>query len=84
MHALLRLANVVSPFLYTRGLPALLASIHSLLLYLRQVAQCAVPCLFLADIACHYVSLYRSLTESLFFLLPLPFLQVSVDELVYL
>jgi len=43
------------------SLPALLASLHFLLLHLRQVAQCSVPCPFLADIACHYVSLCRSL-----------------------
>ena len=43
------------------SLPTLLASLHSLLLHLRQVAQCSVPCPFLADIACHYVSLCRSL-----------------------
>ena len=43
------------------SLPALLAPLHSLLLHLRQVAQCAAPCPFLADIACHYVSLCRSL-----------------------
>jgi len=43
------------------SLPALLASLHSLLLYLRQVAQCSVSCPFLADIACNYVSLCRSL-----------------------
>jgi len=39
----------------------LLASLHSLLLHLRQVAQCSVLCPFLADIVCHYVSLCRSL-----------------------
>jgi len=39
----------------------LLASLHSLLLHLRQVAPCSVPCLFLPDIVCHYVSLCRSL-----------------------
>ena len=39
------------------SLPTLLASLHSLLLHLRQVAQCSVPCPFLTDIACHYVSL---------------------------
>ena len=43
------------------SLPTLLASLHSLLLHLRQVAQCSVPCPFLTDIACHYVSLCRSL-----------------------
>jgi len=43
------------------SLPTLLASLHSLLLHLRQVAQCSVACPFLADIACHYVSLCRSL-----------------------
>jgi len=52
------------------SLPALLASLHFLLLYLRQVAQCSVPCPFLADITCHYVSLYRSFI----FLLPPSFL----------
>ena len=41
-------------------LSALLASLHSLLLHLRQVVQCSVPYPLLADIACHYVSLYRS------------------------
>jgi len=43
------------------SLPALLASLHSLFLHNRQVAQCSVPCPFLTDIACHYVSLCRSL-----------------------
>jgi len=43
------------------SLPALLASLHSLLLHNRQVAQFSVPCPFLVDIACHYVSLCRSL-----------------------
>jgi len=43
------------------SLPALLASLHSLLLHNRQVAQFSVPCPFLADIACHYVFLCRSL-----------------------
>ena len=43
------------------SLPTLLASLHSLLLHLRQVAQCSVTCPFLTDIACHYVSLCRSL-----------------------
>jgi len=43
------------------SLPTLLASLNSLLLHLRQVAQCSVSCPFLADIACHYVSLCRSL-----------------------
>ena len=43
------------------SLPTLLASLHSLLLHLRQVAQCSVPCPFLTDIACHCVSLCRSL-----------------------
>jgi len=43
------------------SLSALLASLHSLLLQLCQVAQCSVPCPFLTDIACHYVSLCRSL-----------------------
>ena len=42
-------------------LPALLASLHSLFLHLRQVAQCSVPCPFSTDIACHHVSLCRSL-----------------------
>ena len=49
------------------SLPALLASPHSLLLHLRQVAQFSMSCPFLADIACHYVSLCRSLIS-----LPLP------------
>ena len=43
------------------SLSTLLASLHSLLLHLRQVAQCSVSCPFLTDIACHYVSLCRSL-----------------------
>jgi len=43
------------------SLPTLLASLHSLLLHLRQVAQCSVPCPFLTEIDCHYVSLRRSL-----------------------
>ena len=42
-------------------LPALLASLHSLLLHNRQVAQFSMPCAFLADIACHYVSMCRHL-----------------------
>jgi len=42
------------------SLPTLLASLDSLLLHLCQVAQCSVPCPFLTDIACHYVSLCRS------------------------
>ena len=43
------------------SMPALLASLHSLLLHLRQVTQCSVPCPFLSDIACRHVSLCRSL-----------------------
>jgi len=43
------------------SLLTLLASLHSLLLHLHQVAQCSVSCPFLHDIACHYVSLCRSL-----------------------
>ena len=43
------------------SLPTLLASLHSLLFHLRQVAQYSVPCPFLTDIACHYVSLCMSL-----------------------
>ena len=43
------------------SLPTILVSLHSLLLHLRQVAQCSVTCPFLTDIACHYVSLCRSL-----------------------
>jgi len=43
------------------SLPALLASLHSLPLHLLQVTQCSVSCPFLVDIACHYVSLCRSL-----------------------
>jgi len=50
---------VPSPLLPT--LPALLASLHSLLLRLRQVAQSSAPCPFLADIACHHVSFCSSL-----------------------
>jgi len=42
-------------------LPTFLASLHSLLLHLHQVAQCSVICPFLADITCHDVSLCRSL-----------------------
>ena len=54
------------------SLSALLVSLHSLLLRLpsRQVAQCSLPCPFLVDIACHYVSLCRSLIS-----LPSPSLQ---------
>ena len=55
------LASLPCPSPLIPSLPVLLASLHSLLLHLRQVAQCAVPCPFLADIACHYVSLCRSL-----------------------
>ena len=43
------------------SLPTLLASLHSLLLHFRQVAQCSVPCPFSNDIICHYVYLCRSL-----------------------
>jgi len=55
------LASLPIPSESFPSLPALLASLHSLLLHLRQVAQCSVTCPFLADIACHYVSLCRSL-----------------------
>ena len=55
------LASLPFPPTLLPSLPALLASLHSLLLHNRQVAQCYVPCPFLADIACHYVSLCRSL-----------------------
>jgi len=54
-------ASLFTPSPPLPSLPTLLASLHSLLLHLRQVAQCSVPCPFLADIACHYVSLCRSL-----------------------
>jgi len=52
------------------SLPALLASLHSLLPHNRQSRTVSVPCPFLADIACHYVSLCRSLIS---LLLHLPF-----------
>jgi len=55
------LASLPTPSPLLPSLPALLASLHSLLLHLRQVAQCSVPCPFLADIACLYVSLCKSL-----------------------
>ena len=55
------LASLPFPSPLLSSLPALLVSLHSLLLHLRQVAQCSVLCPFLADIACHYVSLCRSL-----------------------
>jgi len=55
------LASLPIPSTPLPSLPTLLASLYSLLLHLRQVAQCSVPCPFLADIACHYVSLCRSL-----------------------
>jgi len=55
------LASLPIPSPPLPSLPTLLASLHSLLLHLRQVAQCSVSCPFLADIACHYVSLCRSL-----------------------
>jgi len=55
------LASLPTPSPTLQSLPALLASLHSLLLQICQVAQCSVPCPFLADIACHYVSLCRSL-----------------------
>jgi len=38
------------------SLSALLASFHSLRLLVCQIAQFSVPCLFLIDIACHYIS----------------------------
>ena len=55
------LASLPIPSPPLSSLPTLLASLHSFLLHLRQVAQCSVPCPFLADIACHTVSLCRSL-----------------------
>ena len=55
------LASLPIPLPPLPSLPALLASLHSLRLHLRQVAQCSVPCPFLPDITCHYVSLCRSL-----------------------
>jgi len=55
------LASDLFPSSLVPSLPALLAVLQTLLLHLRQVIQCAVPCPFLADIACHYESLYRSL-----------------------
>jgi len=58
------LASLPFPPPLLPSLPALLASLHSLLLHNRQVAQCSVSCPFLADIACHYVSLCRSLISS--------------------
>jgi len=45
------LASLPFPPPLLPSLPALLASLHSLLLHNRQVAQCSVPCPFLADIA---------------------------------
>ena len=57
------LASLPIPPPLLPSLPALLASRHSLLLHNRQVAQCFVPCPFLADIACHYASLCRSLSS---------------------
>ena len=44
------LASLPIPFPHIPSLPALLASLHSLLLHLRQVAQCSVPCTFLASL----------------------------------
>ena len=55
------LASLPIPSPPLPSLPTLLASLHSLLLHLRQVAECSVPCPFLTDIACHYVSFCRSL-----------------------
>jgi len=55
------LASLPIPSTPLPSLPTLLASLHSLLLHLRQVAQCSVSCSFLDDIACHCVSLCRSL-----------------------
>jgi len=73
LHLSLRLFLFPSPPL--PSLPALFASLHSLLPHLRQVAQCCVPCP-LTDIACRYVSLCRFLIflappSLLFFLLRL-------------
>jgi len=68
------LASLPIPSPPLPSLPTLLASLHSLLLHLCQVAQCSVPCPFLAEIACHYVSLCRSLI----FLPPPSFLFPSV------
>jgi len=62
------LASLPIPSPPLSSLPTLLASLHSLLLHLRQVAQCSVG--IPSDIACHYVSLCRSLI----FLLPPSFL----------
>ena len=55
------LASLPIPSPPLPSLPTPLSSLHSLLLHLRQVAQCSVPCPSLADIACHYVSLCTSL-----------------------
>ena len=71
------LASLPIPSPPLPSLPTLLASLHSLLLHLRQVAQCSVPCPFLGDIACHYVSLCRSLI----FLPPPSFLLGSQPEI---
>jgi len=55
------LASLPIPSPPLLSLPTLLSSLHSLLLNLRQVVQFSVSCPFLPDIACHYVSLCRSL-----------------------
>ena len=55
------LASVPIPSPLLPSLPSLFASLHSLLLHLRQVAQCTMPSPIFADIACHYVSFCRSL-----------------------
>jgi len=65
------LASLPIPSHPLPSLPALLASLHSLLLQLCQVAQCPVSCPFSADIPCHCVSLCS--LRSLIFLPP-PFL----------
>jgi len=44
------LASLPIPSPPLPSLPAHLASLHSLLLHLRQVAQCSVPCTFLASL----------------------------------
>jgi len=62
------LASLPIPSPPLPSLPKLLASLHSLLLHHSQVAQCSVPCPYLADIAYHYVSLCRSHLSSSSFL----------------
>ena len=55
------LASLSIPSPSPPSMPVFLASLHSLLHHLHEVTQCSVPCPFLADISCHYVSLCRSL-----------------------